>query len=69
MQVSKVNSIITPRTTGYAATAGLAFSVWSGLSKNKSIRKTHKPVVYITAALTALHIALIEYYRHKYKKM
>ena len=64
-----VNKIITPKSTGYAATVGLGLSVWSGVSRNKSFRKTHKLLAYITAALTLLHIGLIEYYHHKYKKM
>ncbi len=65
----KKNSIITPKTTGYAATVGLGASVWSGISRNKTFRKQHKPLAYITAFLTAAHIGLIEYYHHKYKKM
>ncbi len=62
-----MNRIITPRTTGYAATVGLGLSIWSGISKRKQVRRTHKPIAYITALLTALHIGLIEYYKHKYK--
>lgn len=71
MKVSPVRqqSILTPKTTGYAATAGLALSVMSGVSRNKSFRKMHTPMAYLTAALTAIHIGLIEYYHHKYKKM
>ena len=65
----KSNNILTPRTTSYSATLGLGLSIWSGLSKNKSFRKAHKPLAYITALLTALHIGLIEYYHIKYKKM
>ena len=70
MQVSSVksNRILTPKTTGYTATAGLAWSIYSGVSKNKSIRKTHKPAAYISAALTALHIGLIEYNHYKWKR-
>ena len=64
-----MNKIVTPKTTGYAATAGLGLSVWSGISKNRNYRKQHKPLAYITAVLTAIHIGLIEYYHHKYKKM
>lgn len=67
--VKKHHSIITPRTTGYAATVGLGAAILSGVSKNKSLRKAHKPLAYITALLTAAHIGLIEYLRHKYKKM
>lgn len=63
----KINSIITPKTTGYAATAGLGLSIYSAVSKNKGIRKSHKPIAYITAGLTAIHIGLVEYYHHKYK--
>ena len=65
----KSNQYITPKTTGYAATAGLVLSAWSGASKNKSFRKKHKPIAYITALLTSVHIGLIEYYHYKYKKM
>lgn len=69
----KVDSVqrnyITPKTTGYAATATLGIAVLSGVSKNKSFRKTHKPFAYISAFLTAIHIALIEHYHHKSKPL
>lgn len=69
MQVSRVtsNRIITPKTTGYAATTALGVAVYSGITKNRSIRKTHKPFAYISAVLTAIHIALIEYNHWKWK--
>ncbi len=71
MKVNSVNknSIFTPKTTGYAATAGLTAAVLSGVSRNKTFRKAHKPLACLTAILTAVHIGLIEYYHHKYKKM
>ncbi len=70
MKISSINSnkIITPKSTGYAATAVLGIATLSGLSKNKSFRKAHKPLAYLTVALTTVHIALIEYYHHKFKK-
>ena len=70
MQISPVrqNPIITPKTTGYSATLGLGLAIASGISKNKSFRKAHKPLAYISAALSLLHIGLIEYYHHKYRK-
>ena len=70
MKVSPIqqNKYITPKTTGYAATTGIAWSIYSGISKNKSVRKTHKPVAYLSAVLTAIHIALIEYNHYKYKQ-
>ena len=70
MKVEKIQSTyITPKTTGYSATAVLGLAVWSGISKSKSFRKMHKPLAWITAGLTALHIGLIEYYHYKYKKL
>lgn len=62
----KSNQYITPKTTGYAATATLGAAILSGVSRNKMIRKQHKPLAYISAALTALHIGLIEYYSYKF---
>lgn len=71
MQVSpiKQNSILTPKTTGYSATVGLGLSIASGVSKNKNFRKAHKPLAYFSAVMTLIHVGLIEYYHHKYKKM
>ena len=63
----KINGIITPKTTGYAATVSLGLATVSGISKNKTFRKAHKPLAYVTAALTVLHLGLIEYYHHKFK--
>lgn len=63
----KLNPIITPKTTGYAATVALGASILSGISKNKTLRKQHKVLAYLSAAITALHIGLIEYYHHKFK--
>ena len=70
MKVMKIDTknIITPRTTGYAATGGLALSMISGVSKNKSFRKAHKSFAWFTAAATLIHIGLIESYRFKKKK-
>lgn len=65
----KISSIVTPKSTGYAAAAGLVMSVASGVTKNRVLRRTHKPAAYAAAVLTAVHIGLIEYYHHKYKKM
>ena len=69
MKVQPVKStpLLTPKTTGYGATAALGLSVLSGVSKNKSFRKSHKFFAYLAMALTALHIGLIEYYHHKLK--
>ena len=63
------NPIITPKNTGYAATIGIISTAASAYSKNKDIRKFHKFLGFITAALTLLHIGIVKYLHHKYKKM
>ena len=69
MKTEKIqSSILTPKTTGYAALAGMGMTVVSGISKTKTLRKTHKPFAYLTGILSLLHVGLIEYYHYKYKK-
>ena len=69
MKVSSIsqNKYISPKTTGYAATGGLVLSMYSGLCKNRTMKKIHKPASYFTAIMTAIHIALVEYNSYKYK--
>ena len=71
MEVSpiKQNSykIITSKTTGYAATTSMALAIYSGVTKNKTLKKQHKFWGYLSVLLTAVHIGLIEYYHAKYK--
>ena len=62
-------SWITPKSTGYAATAAMILSGTRAVSKNKFVQKYHKPISYVALTLTALHIAVVEFYHHKYKKM
>ena len=66
MRTEKIQTIVTPKTTGYTAAAGMGLSILSGLSKNKNLKKIHKPLAWSSAAVTLLHIGLIEYYNHKY---
>lgn len=63
----RINNVSTPKTTGYAATVSLGLATASGISKNKCFRKVHKPFAYVTAALTFLHLGVVEYYHHKFK--
>jgi len=65
----KTEKIITPKTTGYLSLAGFGGTILSGVTKNKSLRKFHKPAAYFTIASTLLHIGITEYYHYKYKKM
>ena len=67
MKISSINQIVTPKSTGYSATLALGMATLSGVSNNKSFRKMHKSLAYVSAALTTIHIALIEYYHHSYK--
>ena len=68
MKVSSIQSnIITPKTTGYAAALGLGLTVISGMSKNNSIRKVHKPLAIFSILSAILHLGLIEYYHYKFK--
>ena len=62
------NKYITPKTTGYASATGIALTLLSGITKNKSFRKSHKPLAYLSTGLTALHIGLIEYNYYNWKK-
>lgn len=66
---SRQQYFLTPRNTGYAAAGAMLLTSVRAFSKDKKIIKSHKLLGYITAALTTLHIGLIEYYHHKYKKM
>lgn len=63
------NSTINVKTTGYTAAGSLLLSVGSGVLKNKSARKIHKPFAYLTAFFTLVHIGLVEYNNHQYKKL
>jgi len=61
--------IINPKTTGYAAAGAMVITTARAFTSKKPIAKTHKIWGFITAGLTLLHIGLVEYLHHKYKKM
>ena len=67
MKIDKLQSYITPKTTGYSAVTAMGITALSGISKNKSIKKLHKPFAVVSIGFTALHVGLIEYYHYKYK--
>ena len=60
---------LTPKNTGYAAAGALLITTARAFTTSKPIAKSHKIWGYITAGLTLLHIGLVEYLHHKYKKM
>ena len=67
MKADKIqSSIITPRTTGYAAAAGIGTTMLIGFSKNRVLKSFHKPAAWFTTGVTVLHIGLIEYYNYKF---
>lgn len=67
-QESQKRAFLTPKNTGYAALGAMTLATLRATSKNKTIKKSHKTLGWITVALTALHIGLIEYYHLKFKK-
>lgn len=62
------NRYITPKTTGYAALVGLGLTTLSGVSKNRALRKTHKPFAIFTGIVTLAHLALIEYNHYCWRR-
>ena len=62
------NKILNPRNTGYAALGGMCLTTVSAMIKSKSIRKSHKPLAFITFALTLLHLGTAIKHRQEKKK-
>ena len=67
MKIDKIQKYITPKTTGYTAATAMGLSVLSGITKNKNMKKIHKPFAWISVISTILHIGLIEFYNYKFK--
>ena len=61
--------ILTPKNTGYMAAGAMLVTTIRAFTNTKPITKYHKIFGFIAASLTLLHIGLIEYLHHKYKKM
>ena len=61
--------ILTPKNTGYLAAGAMLVTTLRAFSKSKPITKSHKIMGLVTAGLTLLHIGIVEYLHHKYKKM
>ena len=61
--------ILNPKNTGYAAAGAMLVTTARAFTNQKSITKSHKTWGFITAGLTLLHIGVVEYLHHKYKKM
>ena len=67
MKISNITTYITPKSTGYAAAAGICLAAYSGFAKNRQIKKVHKPIAFMTGVAAIMHIGIIEYYNHRYK--
>ena len=72
--VQKVDQVykkpfLNPKNTGYAAAGAMIVTTARAFMSSKSVKKSHKTWGFITAALTLLHIGVVEYLHHKYKKM
>ena len=71
--IQKINSstqkpLLRADNTGYAALGGFVLTGATAVVKNKSIRKLHKPLAYIAAILSFLHLGVILYTRSEWKK-
>ena len=74
ISVQKINQsykrpLLTPKNTGYLAAGALVITTARAFTNKKAVTKSHKLWGYITAGLTLLHIGVVEYLHHKYKKM
>lgn len=76
ISIQKINSsqtqskpLLTPKNTGYIAGAAMLVTTARVFTKTKSIAKTHKAWGLVTAGLTLLHVGVVEYLHHKYKRM
>ena len=72
--IKKINQaqkrpILTPKNTGYVAAGAMLIATARAFTTGKSVVKSHKSWGFITAGLTLLHIGVVEYLHHKYKKM
>ena len=72
--VQKINQtqnkpFLTPKSTGYAAAGALIVTTARAFTNKKAVAKSHQFLGCITAGLTLLHIGVVEYLHHKYKKM
>ena len=68
-QNQRSKPILTPKNTGYAAGVAMLAVTMRAFNQSKPIVKSHKFLGYLTAVLTLLHIGVVEYLHHKYKKM
>lgn len=67
--INNNKQFLTPKNTGYAATVALAATTLRAFNSSKQITKSHKLLGFLSVSLTLLHIGLVEYLHHKYKKM
>ena len=72
-QYKQTNSTKRPnitKITGLTAGLGIALTMASGLTKNKTLKKQHKNIAVATAIITALHVLWTKfgYPRQKHKK-
>lgn len=54
--------------TGYTALIGLGLTTASAMTKNKSVKQFHKPLAFLTAGLTLLHLGVILHNRREWER-
>lgn len=57
--------IINASNTGYASLIGMGLTCASGMSRNKTVRSSHKYLSILTAAATILHLVKVLSHPHK----
>ncbi|MDD3437266.1 MAG: hypothetical protein PHC64_08960 [Candidatus Gastranaerophilales bacterium] len=63
----KKRSIINSQSTGYIATAGVGLAAYSGITKNKFLRKNHGIIAGISLLTVLAHIYFVLAQRAQYK--
>lgn len=57
--------LINAKSTGYVAAAGMGLTALSAMTKDKTIRKSHKIFALISLAAMLAHIYLVSSWRRK----
>jgi hypothetical protein len=65
---SQTKPLLRGTNTGYMALTGMGLTVAAGVCKNKTVKKCHKPLGYITAGLTLLHLGIVLHHKNEWKK-
>ena len=57
------------KTAGFVSIAGMGMCMWSGMTKNKSLKKHHKIFAWITAIGAVLHLGVLASSHGQHKRL